>query len=247
MKRFSTLAVCLLALSMSACTSAGENASTGSVTISGSMGQADASFSPIKAIIATGTADSVKIRLYAVQFSTDASCSGSFVTVMGDAEDYDDSDCVVDPEDVDLFSELGDSPTFGSNDAMEEGEYKCMKAIMCDQIVWESDDEDITEYCDGANYLDVAGEDEDGAEVATYYWSTAGEIDGDEEDRGSADEPFELSNSLDVTAGEEVTFTMDFDNGGPVAGSWGTEVDDDVAEGEDPRCDVQAPTITIVQ
>lgn len=231
----------IVTLSLNACSSSSEDdeemaSGEGTVEVIGSLGQTEVDAANLVKIVQTeGTADSVQVRLYTVEFSTDETCAGGFEAIFSES---DTSDCTTLPNTAN-FTELAESPIFGSS-TISAGEYHCMRVIMCDQLVWTTPD---IPDCAGTNILDVSGEQDAGAQVAQYYWSTAGET-SPSEDRGTVENPFELNNPLTVTADTTNTFTVDFSNGGE-EGEWMARYDDEADP--DVQCDVPAPTITVVQ
>lgn len=229
----------------------GNPSGTGTVIIKGSVGQDDIS-SLMSYMVVQGTANEVLVRTYRMSLGNSSDCTTAEFTDIFDNTD-DTSDCVVAPTDTSNFLDIAASPTLGSNNSFEAGLYSCVRVVMCDQLVWSSNEIDECPGTQVSDTFDPLGT----ADIQTFYWSTTGSSDNsnddsqenqqsgpgeDNEDPGSAETPFALTSGITITAGQTntIVFTMtNNEEGTTMVGEYDPDEDE-----EDRRCEIPAPNMT---
>lgn len=241
MKRIQSILALGLIISLVACGGVdGSNSGTNSTSDTGTVsviGGTTGTTNNLSSLVTEESADEVLVRTYRISLGDSADCeTANFIDIFDETGDT--SDCVSNPSDTSDFVDISQSPEFGSNSAFAAGTYSCVRVTMCDQLVWSSSA--LTE-CSGTQVADVSG-DESSPEVHQYYWSTNGSSDDNQDDPGSAEQPFALEDALEVIAGTTTTFIFNMNNSDNIDGMVGAH-DDERSSGDE--CEIPAPSMSI--
>lgn len=222
----------------------GQSGSTddvGTVEIIAGIGSGSPS---ISALTKQASADEVFVRVYRFSLGDSADCATANFTDIID-ETSNTSDCLFEPDDTSLFLDIADSPTLTSKDDVPVGTYACARVTICDQLVWSASNlvHEGEELCPAPQHSDIR-DPRDESEVLTFYYSIDGTFEDEDEDGGSLDHPFLLTDPVSVIAGGITTLAAELNNGEDDSGM--------IAEYDSEneviyQCEIPAPRMTVTE